>query len=477
MSLILGIATTLSAPFRMVVGYLADRLQAREVVFAIMALLTALFHLSLYFTPTEESPTLIHNDYSTLVGMCSNSRRFTLEAFNETVSIMINSSSYKRTDVRCCFDGSTCFDMSYSGGDIKYLLVNNLSDVEHWFTSRNVPLEDQPHCIDLQNCNRTTTIELKPFDNRKTFWTFFVLYLFAQATFSPLLSLLDSLIYISLTKVGKPKEFGKSCLWGVLGFGLFAFVSGAIQDYLKQQGRESRETYVFTFAMFCLGMVLVAVIAIATRSSVEVSKTVNAKAIESNLTADERNSVESEIKPLNDESNVKSSIFQDTKEMVAILCGFYIFIIIVTAMISGMLAGCLEGFFYYFLASLDPNNKLVLGACLAVSSICEAIVLFFSGRILSLIGPKNSLYLVFVVFAIRFVSSSYLENPWYGLLVDAIQCISFGLVYPVMTSWASSLVPSKFQSTVLCYVGAVYFSLGKNSNRLIYVQFNLRLIF
>ena len=458
MSIILSVATAFSAPVRLIVGYLADRLQRRSTVFAIASILTMMFHLALYFTPIEESPTFSNNDYSMQGSLCYKSDHFILETFNETSFLHYNvSNGFNKSEMICCLgdekNGSTCLDISFYkiGADLS--IVDSISNVEQWFSLQDSQIKDESLCINFQNCNRTVHVELEPSNNMRTFWIFFVLYFFAQCTFCPLQNILDSLIYSFLRGTGKPEDFGKSRLWGTVGFGLCALASGVIQDTLTEQGWMGRKTYVFSFALFSTGLLLAACMTLLIRAPSEVTNAHSRKMSGNNL-----KKAESEAKPFKEESSTET--FALKRDLVKIMCGFYLSIIITTGMISGILAGCLEGFFYYFLVSLDPNNKSVVGISLVVACTCEVIVLFFSGRILSLLGSKRCLYLVFVVFVIRFIACSYLENSWYGLITEATQCICFGLLYPIMSSWASSLVPSHLQSTVQCYLGAIYFSLG-----------------
>ena len=470
MSVILGVVIIVSAPIRLVVGYLADRFRMREMTFAAISMLTVTFHLSLYFIPTDESRSLISNDYSMQGSLCYKSNYFTLEAFNKTAILLHNNytSDFNRSEINCCLEditnSSACRILQVSFNKIgdNLTLISNISDVEQWFSSRNSQTEGHSPCIDFQYCNKTTFIYFGTSDNQRTFWLFFILYFFAFGFLSPLYNLLDSLIYSLLKISGKPEDFGKTRFWGTIGFGFFAFVSGMVQDTLSKQGWKGRETYVFSFGAFSIGSLLVVALLLITKAPTEDTAENSRKTSNTNSKKDKVNSFESEIKPFQEESNTETPIFENTKNMVKIMCGFYLSIIIMTGMVAGTSAGCLEVFFYYFLVSLDSNNKSVLGICLAVSCTCEAIVLFFSGRIMSLLGSKRCLYLVFVVFPIRFMACSYLENPWYGLIIDATQCICFGLLYPLMTSWASSLVPAQLQSTVQCYLGTTYLSFGEN---------------
>lgn len=140
---------------------------------------------------------------------------------------------------------------------------------------------------------------------------------------------------------------------------------------------------------------------------------------------------------------------------------FYMIVLILSSLIAGTLSGCNEGFFFYFLYSLDPNNKRVMGLSLAFSSLGEIIVLFFSGKVTLMMGRKNCLYLVFIVYALRYLANSFLNNVWFAVFTEFSHSLCFGLFYPVVSAWASSLTPLALQSTTQCYIGSVYFSLGR----------------
>lgn len=467
MSIIFGVALSLSAPIRVVVGYIADRFRMRKMAFAVASILTVMFHLSLYFIPSEEPQSLRSSDYSMQGSLCYRSGHFALEAFNKTVTLHDNyTNDFNMSEINCCLEDVTntsyCHHVSFKEISDNLTLVNNIRDVKRWFSSRNLQAENQSLCIDFQYCNRTTFTHFETSDNQRTFWLFFILYFFAFGSCTPLYNLLDSLVYSLLKITGRPEDFGKTRLWGTIGFGFSAFLSGLIQDALSKQGWKGKETFVISFVNFSIGSLLaIVLISITKAPTEETSENSRKPSNNANSMKNKVNSIEPEIKPFQEEAINEPHILENAKDVMKIMCGFYLTVIITTGLVAGTCAGCLEVFFYYFLVSLDPENKSVLGICLAVSCTCEAIVLFFSGRIQSLLGSKICLYLVFVVFPIRFVACSFLEIPWYGLIIDATQCICFGLLYPLMTSWASSLVPGHLQNTVQCYLGATYISFGE----------------
>ena len=450
MSIILGIATACSGPARLTIGYAADRIQKRPLVFAVSAFFGSVFYISLYFTPINgkgdgaENWTCVNIDYSSL-----RENKSSVTTYSQTLT----AGNYDDVMPRCC---SGQHSMKSENCTILMDYFRNLDDSNGNNWTHRINISRQYSVICPKHCNDTSHADRS--NNRRTFLTFFVLYFLAQAAYSPLQSILDSLIHVALIRLNKSSEFGKCRVWGSVGFGLCAFSSGFMLDVLTKIGWKGRSVYSLNFAFLGLGLILSSAVTLFIAHSGNYSK--NAQ----NIATD--GGTESCSTEIISEENNRKSVFTDRKMLVKIFCSFYLSVVMLTGLVSGTISGSIEGFFYYFLASLDPNNKLVLGVSLGVACITEVTVLYFSDKIIKRLGYQKCLYLVFLTYASRLVASSFLTDPWFGPLIDSTQGLCFGLLYPVMSTWASSEVPNELHSTVQCYLGAAYYDLGKPFNNL-----------
>lgn len=442
MSMILGIATACSSPARLTIGYIADRIQKRPLVFAISAFFGSVFYISLYFTPIDGKGDEVKN------GTCVNVDYSSLRENKSSVTTdpqAASTANYDDVILRCCSGQNSIKSENCS------ILFQNLDDSNGNNRTHRINISSQYSLVCPNHCNVTAQDDRS--NNHRTFLTFFVLYFFAQAAYSPLQSILDSLIHVALIRLNKSSEFGKCRVWGSVGFGLCAFLSGFMLDVLTKAEWKGRSVFSLNFAFLGLGLILSSVVTMFIAHSGNHSK--NAR----NISTD--GGTESCSTEIISEENHRKSVFTDRKMLVKILCKFYLSVVMLTGFVSGTISGSIEGFFYYFLASLDPNNKLVIGVSLGVACVTEVTFLYFSDKIIKRLGYQKCLYLVFLTYVGRLVAYSFLIDPWFGPLIDSTQGLCFGLLYPVMSTWASSEVPNELHSTVQCYLGAAYYDLGK----------------
>ena len=467
-AIILSVVTAFCAPIRAVIGVIADKLQQHKAILMMCCFICGVFHFCLYFVPPEieSTQTLAYAQYG-LNSTCNrNSIDFCIsdkadverakEIFLTEISKADNFSNITIAKTNtlsescvliCCSSGGEVSRQSNFLGNVStwnnetcsslaLLKINNSKEsrknlvgfcgsslLEGSDLKTLVKKSELCDFVQERNCNlvcedKSASVIYPRY--KKTFVIFFVLYFVAQAALSPIFSILDSIIF---TYLGDERnKFGKQRLWGTVSFGIFAISGGYIVDLLKSN--EIQASFLFSFITFLIFMVISGLVVFGYRNVPEI---------------------------------VASDVCQN---FCVLLCNFYLMIIVASVFVGGFLAGILEGFFFYFMDSLG-SDKLIMGIALLVACICEVIILFFSGKIIKLIGHSRCLYLVFFTFFVRLLSNSYIYNPWWAVGTEWMQCVCFGLLYPTVSAWASALTPPGMQGTVQSLIGAVYFSLGK----------------
>ena len=99
-------------------------------------------------------------------------------------------------------------------------------------------------------------------------------------------------------------------------------------------------------------------------------------------------------------------------------------------------------FFLWFLDKINGKDTLLMGLTLVIQCFFGELPFFaLADRIMKYLGHSNSLSLVMISFAVRYLCYGYLitkETAYYVLLVELLQGPSIGLFYAVMADIAQS---------------------------------------
>ena len=256
----------------------------------------------------------------------------------------------------------------------------------------------------------------------KTFWVFFVVFLFSNIFFSPVLSLLDAIAYDILGE--KRGRWGRQRLWGTVGFALFAIASTFIMDMLSKRNPGREIDYSVSFYIFIALCVLSAVVTYL----LQVSESLQCRQMFQNIT----------------------KLFRYPQIVV--------FMLVIT--IFGIFNSVVEAFLFWYLQDLG-SSQVTLGLCLVCNCLTEIIMLFLAGKIIKLIGHIPCLYIALFSYFVRFLGYSFLTNAWYVLPIELIHGVSFGLMYAAASAYASIISPKGMSATVQGLIGGLYFGFGK----------------
>ncbi|KAK3099153.1 hypothetical protein FSP39_000211 [Pinctada imbricata] len=266
-------------------------------------------------------------------------------------------------------------------------------------------------------------------NDSETFWLFFVIFLFANIAFAPVISLGDAMAYDILGDENR-NRWGKQRLFGTIGFALFAVGTTFTSDLLSEDQLNADFTvcFIVTGFLFLLSGFV------------------------------------SCFLPISQDMMCGSMI----KNVRQLLSHIQVMIFLCVVLLFGFFTGCIEAFLFWFLAE-DLRNKMQIipGLCLFCNCLSETFLLFFVGFIIKRLGHLNCLYSAFVCYALRFLCYTFLTDPWQVLPIELLHGVTFGVFWAAGTSYASIIAPPGLSATVQGILGGVHFGFGKGIGSLV----------
>ncbi|XP_013380200.1 major facilitator superfamily domain-containing protein 6 [Lingula anatina] len=264
-------------------------------------------------------------------------------------------------------------------------------------------------------------------DKGLTFGLFFLLYLLSQMFQAVCLPLADAMSLSILTEKHRT-SWGRTRVFGTLGWAMFAVISGLFMDSFTQQTSEPN-----FYAAFILSGSL-SMLAAVSGYFMNIPKDIHCTQMMQNL----------------------SLLIKDAE-----IC---IFLIIM--FIFGMHGGALHTFLFWYLGELC-SPKVLMGLTLVVNCAAESPMLYFSGWIINKIGHKAILFITMGVYAIRLGAYSFLTNPWYVFLIEPTHAVTYGLLFAAATEYTDIIAPPGMSATLQGLVGGLHWSLGYGIGSLI----------
>lgn len=260
-------------------------------------------------------------------------------------------------------------------------------------------------------------------NNNKTFLVLVIL-LFVISLFDNSNSLADAAAVKYLTDLGRGGDYGKQRMWGTVGWGSIAVISGFTIDQSAQHLNQSQ----FLIA-FC-GFLLFSILTIITVFKLPVE------------------SLEDKSKP---------KIIQNVWTLLSD-CRIVTFLIAI--LIMGTCMSTIDVFLFWFLQDLDGNH-LLMGLTLCMTCVAEVPIMFYSGHLIKWIGHHGVLYLTLVCYTVRYLSYSFIPNAWYVLAIEPLHGVTFGAMWAATTSYGGIISPEGLRATVMGLVSATHFGLGR----------------
>lgn len=269
------------------------------------------------------------------------------------------------------------------------------------------------------------------FYSTMTFWSFVILMCIGTIGFNVTNCVSDATCFDMLGD--KPMRYGAQRVFGTIGFGVTALISGVVVHIYKLDSASAVDAITPALVI----MIVFAVFDIISIKWLKLPKFTS-----------EGDTIATKVTHL---------LMQ--KEIL-------IFLIFAT------LAGILDSFIIYFMfwyleevaesTGYKDSIKLIEGCVVAAECLGGEIIFFLiSGKILKKIGYVHCLSLCFFMYFIRLGLISLIPNPWWLVLIELfMQGCSYALCYTCIVGYASQVAPPGTTATVQGLVAGMDDGLG-----------------
>ncbi|GMF53236.1 unnamed protein product [Phytophthora fragariaefolia] len=244
---------------------------------------------------------------------------------------------------------------------------------------------------------------------------------------APTGSLLDHAVLNLLDKVGG--EYGKQRLFGALGYGAGAYITGLIVAVTSI-------SWAFNVS-FVLGL-----------TSLLVLRTI--PPMQHN-----RQAQDTTLKPS----------FMDNARLICEKVDVLVLLGVVFLM--GLMYGVLSSFLTLNLYSLSGENAQIVGVAILCETASELPAFFYSHKIINRFGIVNVLLLSILGYALRVSYYAVMTNAWSAIPFEFLHGVTYGLAWAACTQYVYTAAPSGCQGTVMGILNAVQNGLARGLGTLI----------
>ena len=139
---------------------------------------------------------------------------------------------------------------------------------------------------------------------------------------------------------------------------------------------------------------------------------------------------------------------------------------LITLFISGVGLSTAHSFLFLYMEDLGASQSL-MGWALAVATISELFIFFYSGRLLDRWGTRKILIATLIFHIVRLVGYSLTRTPEIVLLIQLLHGPTFSLIWVAGVSYANQIAPKGMGATAQGLLSATYFGLGATGGGLI----------
>ncbi|XP_075165042.1 major facilitator superfamily domain-containing protein 6 [Haematobia irritans] len=420
-------------------GFVADYFaHFRKFIFIALIVGMTLSYAAFYFIPQPHGSFFIPNEVW-------NVSLATQKISNCSSELLTESNLCKSLRKAECSDLSKALAFDAYFVDIYNPTVSHLNlstNFEKSPVQYHVCLDPKPHGVynlstGLFNgtCDFRSDLQTNCLYSSATFWLF-VTFMFAGTIgFNVTNSISDAICFDMLGDTAEHK-YGAQRVWGTIGFGLTALISGIVVDLWTVETLKS-----FTPA-------LVIMLVFSTFDLLSVSKLKLPK-----LSSSE-------------------SITKDVWECISQPS-------VATFLVFATIAGIIDSFIIFYMfwhveqvaeeTGFTDQIKLIEGCVVAAECLAGEVPFFFySGKIIKKLGYVHCMSMCFFFYAIRLALISWIPNPWYLVGVELFfQGCTYALCYTVIVAYASEVAPPGTSATIQGLIAGMDDGLGFSIGSLI----------
>ncbi|CAN8010895.1 unnamed protein product [Ixodes pacificus] len=401
---ILTVTSLLAIPWKILIGYIADRTQNVTRILLTLQLLAILFHGLLYFSDFMIKTPKLKGEVS-----CPEGNVTLLNSFSACVK-----------PPEKCFVSCPTNATEFSEIDVSYIFQNT-SAVCHTFWNGT---SGYHHSTCQFNCPCTAGST-----DQRVVWFYAVFHAVGSLCSGAVVVISDAGVSEILGE--NVRNFGWQRTGGAIGMGAAGPIVGAIIDAANRWSG-GRSGYLPSYFVYALLIILDSVL-LCCMPTLRMSK-------------------------------LSVNFFKD---IYGVFINVELAVFAFWSCALGALFSIYMSYNTWFLEDIGAS-KLIIGLISAVSSICIEVPFYsVSGWILKKTRYYPSYILTFLTFAVRYIGTAFLYNPWFALLVEPVTGAAHPLVTPAMTVFAKEVAPEGTAASVLCVLNICEEAIGKSLGNLV----------
>lgn len=261
-------------------------------------------------------------------------------------------------------------------------------------------------------CKEEIELQLPCLYKTYFFWAFIVLMSLGTIAFNVSNSVSDAICF---DVIGTEHDYGKQRVWGTIGFGVTALLSGLIVNFYSDSGIS------YTPALIVMMTCVIVDLFACNQLDLPVM-------------------------------HQPENIFKD---MLRLLKNLHTKVFIVFAVFAGVVDGFIVYFLFWFLEDLTEmtntgNIKLIEGLVVAAETLGGEVIFFsIAGKIIARFGHAKCFSMCFIFYALRLACISVAPNPWWVVLIEFfLQGPTYALTYTTIVAYANAIAPPGASATM-----------------------------
>jgi len=268
------------------------------------------------------------------------------------------------------------------------------------------------------------------------YWSFewmIVVIIMSNFQVSPTGSLLDHTVLNLLDKVGG--EYGKQRLFGALGYGVGAYVTGLIVTVAGISWSFNVSSLLGLTSLFVL----------RTIPPMQHSPLLTEAVLEC--------------------GDVRPPSFLENVRMICKMADVLVLFGVVFLM--GLMYGVLSSFLTLNLYNISGENAEIVGIAIMCETASELPAFFFSHKIINRFGIVNVLLMSIIGYALRVSYYAVMTNAWGAIPFEFLHGVTYGLAWAACTQYVYSAAPPGCEGTIMGVLNSVQNGLARGMGTLV----------
>uniref|UniRef100_H3GMX7 Major facilitator superfamily (MFS) profile domain-containing protein n=1 Tax=Phytophthora ramorum TaxID=164328 RepID=H3GMX7_PHYRM len=137
-----------------------------------------------------------------------------------------------------------------------------------------------------------------------------------------------------------------------------------------------------------------------------------------------------------------------------------VLVLYIVVLLAGILGGHIDNYLFLWYFNLSGNDARLVGVIIAVETISELPLFFFSNKIFERFGTPRCIIFSVVAYGVRMMVYTYAHNPWVWLPFEALHGMTFGLLWAAFTNYVFQSSPEGTEGTMIGLLTAVQKGMG-----------------